>query len=382
MTSASGKTPKNTVQCVLGTAKSLKPIFSYLKQPKSWDEEKTLREGIEHAFTFTMLRDQFYGGWAHCWKDASDGKYHLKLTSPNLNDDVTGYKTLVPKFVKLLGMAEKLVAAGLKNQTPAMEKANLRFLPPFGLTLLNSRGVMLLHYPPDEPITYLNYLHARTIKRWDSLLIANDPETNERPGTNNTLYEAIVDLFPVTADGGSNGSRLVDELCNPIEGLNDYAYNLLTLLLKPKSKTSAKVTLPMVALGSNVRKWMWRDKDRQDQIQSQIGAVKSDKGLKPLTQFNLRLQPKKEDRTPVLMMDHPCKYYRGYWERGAASQVKKDLIGARWFMHMAADPAADPQEVLADAKKFWGAKANRPLLDQIVKCQFTEFRNITSATEA
>lgn len=368
----------NSVQCVLGKEEFLRPIFSYYRMPESWqaDGDKTLREGIEHAFMFTMLRDQFYGGWAHCWKDAADGLYHLKLTSPRASDDVRGYAELIPAFVKIFAQAQKLVATALKK-APAEQQTALSFLPPFGLSMLNARGVMLLHYPPDEPIVYLNYLHARTIKRWDSLLICNDYRGFENP-----LLEAIVDVYPVAADGGSSGGAMVDQLCEPLGDLAKFAYDLLTLLLRPKSATAAKVTQPMVALGGAVREWLFKNKDLLQQIEEQVGPIKKPGDLKPLTQFQLRLQKKTDVLTPVLMMDHPCKYYRGYWDKGAASQVKTDLIGARWFIKMSEHPSADPRQVLQDAKAHWNDARQKDQLAGIVQDQFIQFRNCASGTEA
>ena len=370
-------TGKNTVQCVLGTESYLRPIFSYYRMPASWDSEKTLREGIEHAFTFTMLRDQFYGGWAHCWKDAKDGKYHLKLTSPNPNDDVTDYAQLIPQFVKALAIAQKTIAGALKSQSEEVKK-QLNFLPPFGLSMLNTRGVLLLHYPPDETITYTNYLHSRTTKRWDSLLIANGYN-----GGDNPLLMAITDVFPVTADGGSGGSKLVDKICEPVaEDLAKYAYKLLTILLRPKSRSQANVTQPMVALGGAVRGWLFNNTRLRKQIEAQIGAIKKPSDLKPLTQFNLQLQDK-QVLTPVLMMDHPCKYYRGYRnDKIGAQQVKTDLIGTRWYIQMSENPELDPRQVLEIAKNYWNDKGHKPELDRIVKDQYIQFRQITSGTEA
>ncbi len=354
---------KNTVQCVLGAADMLAPIFSYYSMPKSWDQEKCLREGMEHAFSFTMLRDQFYGGWAHVWKEPTDGLYHLKLTSPTVTDDVTGYADLIPRFVNAVSLAQKAIAS--VPQTDEMKQGNLRFLPPFGLSMLNARGVLLLHYPPDETITYLDYLHSHTTKRWEALLIANG-----HPGADNPLLESIVDVCPVAADGGTEGGNLVDELCSHVSSdLTTYVADLLLMLLRSKQAGKASVTQPMVALGAPAQNWLMDN--FKAQVRDQAGRAKS---LKPHTVLKLKLHPDQDLVTPVITMPHPCVYYRHPGDR--TEMLRQDLIGTRWYVKMAANPKADPQKVLEDSTKYWNAASNQARFRKVAQAHSAEFDNL------
>jgi len=363
MAKSKAPAPKNSVQCALGAADMLSPIFAYYSMPKSWDAEKCLREGMEHAFSFTMLRDQFYGGWAHVWKEPTDGLYHLKLTSPTVTDDVTGYADLVPRFVNAVSLAQKAIAS--VPQTDAMKQGNLRFLPPFGLSMLNARGVLLLHYPPDETITYLDYLHSHTTKRWEALLIANG-----HPGADNPLLESIVDVCPVAANGGTVGGNLVDELCSHVSSnLTTYVSDLLLMLLRCKQAGKASVTQPMVALGSPAQTWLMNN--FKSQIREQAGRVKN---LKPHTVLQLKLHPDQDLVTPVITMPHPCIYYRHPGDR--TEMLRQDLIGTRWYVKMAANVKADPKKVLADATKYWTAASNQALFRKVAQAHSTEFDNL------
>jgi hypothetical protein len=418
----------NTVQFKLAKEKKypeksmdLTPLFDYCSPLE-------LLEAMEHAISVTLLRDQIYAGWAHVWKDLRDDEYYMKITSPNPDDDVREYAELVPNFLEVVAIGRRAFERGMgleeNKNNPRIKSANLRFLPPFGLSMLRAKSVLLLHYPPDETIDYKDYLHSRTTRRWESLLISNGC-----PGADLSLYESIVDVSPITADGGSVGSAAVHELSATIQGgpalkepadLNSYVKGMLSLLLRQKAIKDSKRTKPMVAFGAPVRDWLVSDEDRKKDMIEQLKPrpVKKDGNPDIRIQDVFLLEFAKGVKTPVLILDHPCNYYRGgnreqphivskgdennsgddtmvYDANGYESiqeflaykeetkkkqrdQLRKDLTGARWQIMMSTTPDGDPKKILEEAKKYWDEKnlETKALFDRIARDQVIQFQNI------
>lgn len=363
---AASTSDTNSVQIKLGTEEFLKPLFDYY--------ELSLLEGMEHAFSMTLLRDQFYAGWAHVWKDKVDKVYHLKISTPTPADNVQGYADVIPRYLQAVDIARKAFdkAAAIETNKPIIAEANLRFLPPFGLSMLKAHSVLLLHYPPDETLDYKDYLHSRTTKRWESLLMSNGC-----PGPNHPLFESIVDVYPVTADGGSGGSTAVDNLCKSSEEIKselaEYANQMLSLLLQQDDFPRANVTQPLLAMGAKVRDWFFYNKHLKAQMVAQLGPLTKPSQLTTHTVFYLEF--KEGVRTPVIILDHPSNYYRGA-PADRVEQVRKDLIGAKWQIDMAKNPTLDPKEVLANANVYWNSPRNKAIFDRVVQDQETEFKNI------
>ena len=407
---------RNTVQLKLGTKSYLSPLFEYYKPLE-------LLEAMEHAFSITLLRDHFYSGWAHVWKDATkdptNEDYYVKITSPNPLDDVQGYRDIIPRYLNAVDCARRAFDRGMAlpeiQSDKAVQKANLRFLPPFGLAMLNARSVLLAHYPPDETIDYKDYLHSRTTRRWESLLISNG-----LPGSDTCLLESIVDVSPITADGGSVGSASVKKLTSYIQSkssaksksagsqknqersdLTTYVNEMLSLLLE-QEKPNSKVTQPLVALGAPVREWLLSDEKRKSQIIKQL-PTETKPGNVPALPIHtvLELEFKEGVVTPVIIVDHPCNYYRGnlsqlaekittttdkaeleklkgQLQKGQADQLRKDLIGARWQVRMSQDPEADPRVILAEVKDYWHPSKHKAEFEQIARDQIIQFQNIAN----
>ncbi|MDH4177083.1 MAG: hypothetical protein OEV72_05860 [Thermoleophilia bacterium] len=343
---------RNSVAFPIGAASDLTPLFSY--QPSS----VTLADGIAHTINQTLLRDLYYGAWAHVWVDKSS-QCQVTIASPNPTDDLTRYETQIPAFIAA-------ARAGLEIYTASASKlpaTGVSFLPPFGLSMLNTKSIQLLHYPPTETLDYLDYLYSPTNRRWESLL-----GYNGFPGAENTLVETIVDLIPIAAGGGSAGSTALEPVENAFVA---YAQQMLDVYLRPSP--SGKATQPIVAYGEPVRAFLEANFDQSE--------------LEVLSVISLRLMTG-GPTTPVLCANHPSDFLSAagrhetaepspadqkYPPQDPKAILLQDLKAARWQTTMSQNPDADPKQTLQDASDYWDQ--NPDLVAQIFAEQMSEFES-------
>ncbi len=399
----------NSVHFELGAASELLPLFAY--SPGVPEKNPAiLKDAIEHAVNQTLLRDHLYSAWAvvmngsrYQWKD--DDVYSIKLTSPN--HDVGAYAQTLPKFLQTVGQGldiynrqqgvldktrQALIEEGNRGKhwrelTPADFACS--FLPPFGLSMVNTNSIQLLHYPPAETVTYMDYLYSPTNRRWENLL-----GYNGYPGAENTLVETIVDIAPIAAPGGSRGGNLIEPV---LEAFEPYAMSMLKVLLR-ESKSGA-TTQPVVAYGGPVGNWLW--KNFSDTIEQQGVSLYTDsKGnTRPEVgqAFSLRIHDSGAV-TPVMCANHPIKfdyYDKDYGKAEQAEDVEsaqeqvdaqswailtQDLVASGWQAEMSQkwynDPDADLyKQVRLEIIKRWKDPDSNQFQSafQIFKEQVTEF---------
>lgn len=336
----------NSIEIVLGTDETeLKQLFSFTETESA--SGVGLTDYIAHTFNQTLQRDMFFGSWADVWHDKETGEFGLKISSPK--DDVSPYSEVIPAF---LDAARKALSLFQENQQAIEEEAKktgmpMDFLIPFGLTMANTRSIQLLHFPPIETFTYLDYLYSPTNRRWENLLIWNDYE-----GTQNTLVERIIDCVPLAAPGGdSKGVEPFTKTFLP------YGKQMLTALLD----SSAAATQPVVAYGYPVRQWL------------EAAFPKEAKDLGVLSYFTVELFGNGV-KTPILCANHPSEYLY-FTDKPSSPEKTKimldDLIAAGWQKAMASDWSADPKDTLDNVSDYW--KANPDKVASIIKQQDTEF---------
>lgn len=347
----------NSVTLTIGTSSDLTPLFAY--QPAG----VALKDGIAHTINQTLLRDLFYGAWAQVWPQSSKptplptDQYRVTITSPHAHHDLTGYATKIPAFIAAVRTGLGIYNA---NKTNLPVPPTVSFLPPFGLSMLNTKSIQLLHYPPSETLEYMDYLYSPTNRRWENLL-----GYNAYPGAENTLVETIVDVIPIAANGTDGATQL-----KPVEGkFASYVQQMLNVYLRPSP--GGKATQPVVAYGGPVMAFL---ETAFNQSGLEVGSV-----------ISLQLIPG-GPATPVLCANHPDRFLMaaGKHETPASADPKaqyppqdpkaillQDLKAARWQVTMAKDPDADPVKTWNDVSEYWDQ--NPPRVDQILAEQMAEF---------
>lgn len=264
------------------------------------------------------------------------------------------------------------LALDIYNQK-GVQGPGFQFLLPFGLALANVRSVQLLHYPPTETFSYLDYLYSPTNIRWECLLVENGFGANDL-----AAVERILDVVPIAADGGDssgidpyNGAfvpygkaQLQNFLGAPVDGF----------------------TAPVVGYGGPVRDWLWSA--YPDQIAKQLPASGTKNPLRPLSVVVLDIVD--GAKTPVLCANHPSEYLyftsvktgvvtnivqamgpppastlatRGDSAPGQASfpqpltVMRQDLVAAGWQCAMSKAWNSDPAETLAEMNDRWKSDA-------------------------
>jgi hypothetical protein len=328
----------NSVTFAIGTADDLTPLFAY--NPAG----VPLADGIAHTLNQSVLRDLFFGAWAQVWLDDTANQYQVRITSPKATDDLSGYAPLITSFIQAVRTGLGIYNANRSKLPPT----GVSFLPPFGLSVLKCKSVQLLHYPPSETSTYMDYLYSPTNRRWENLLGWND-----YPGDQNTLVESIVDVIPIAADGGSSGSSALAPVANAFVA---YVQQMLSVLLRPTP--GGQSTQPVVAYGGPVMQF----------LQTNF----SQPNLSVLSPISLPLLSGGPS-TPVLCANHPSRFF--YYKPGQEAAYKailvQDLKAAGWQAEMSQNPDLDPKQVLQDVSSYWDR--NSPLVDQIFQEQVTEF---------
>lgn len=362
----------HTVHIELGTAAQLLNAFSF-SPGVSAKSPAVLKDAIEHSINQTLLRDLCYSAWAVVqhqspWKWEDDDRYSVRITSPH--HDISRFEQTLPGFLSAIQLGhdiyesqqdalekqrEKLIEEGNKDRSDTqhqLTKADFEswYLPPFGLSMINTNCIQLLHYPPASTITYMDYLYSPTNRRWENLLGYND-----YPGAENSLCETIVDIAPIAASGGARGGALIEPLLeNDVFG--KYAQTQLKNLLRPSK--DGKTTQPIVAYGTPVGVWLARnygDELKAQKVKMVLGKDGKPKRPQTCAVFTLQLQDKDGPATPVMCANHPIKfnYYdkdfkkalgappknrqeqKKLSDRQSAIVLSQDLIAAGWQGEMA-----------------------------------------------
>ncbi len=332
------KDMNNSIQVLLGSEKDILKLFPNIPTGLK------ATDFIGHTLNQTLQRDMFFGSWADVFTD--NGEFGVKITSPG--DDVSSYCELIPAYF-----------AAAKTAYSIFEKAGitdpkLHFLLPFGLCMARTQSIQLLHFPPTECLTYMDYLYSPTNRRWESLLGYSGYD-----GTRNTRVERIVDVVPIAAPGGDSTG------ISPYNNVfASYGKEMLKALLSPDQ--TGKATQPVVAYGGPVRDWL--ESTFPDQIREQIPKGKLD----VLSVVSLPLYDDKTP-TPVLCANHPSMYFylikKPYENREKI--MKQDLVAAGWQTKMSRNRDADPISTRDELKTYWDSESDK--LKNIIESQDTEF---------
>ena len=311
-----------------GTEYQLSALFSYSKETAQ-SGLTTLEDYIAHSFNQTLVRDHFFGAWAEVIKDQDD-QFVLKMFSPHHN--LNKYKYLIPAFLKAGNLALSIFN---ENQEKITNNGvnKMKFLLPFGLSMIKAKSIQLLHFPPLETFVYHDYLYSPTNRRWENLLAYNHLTKVRFPD-----LESIVDCVPLAAPGDDS---------NDINPFNNTFSSYVKEMLKARLKSRGSYTQPVVAYGDPVMDWL--QQTFPNEIQNK---------LEPLSLIELQLVDRNV-KTLVLCANHPSKYlYYTDDNDPAHFDVKKeimtqDLIAAGWQAKMALNHNLPAQKVLQDMKDYW-----------------------------
>lgn len=328
---------RQCVEIVLdGTDKELAAIFSYNRESDP-TKLSSLGDFIAHAFNESMVCDRCYGGWAQCLKQ-DDGRYVLKMYSPH--HDLRPYAAKVAAFIAA-GKTGLAIYKENEKKIQQAGKGKIRFLLPAGLSMIHTRSVQLLHFPPLETLVYKDYLYSPTNRRWENLLGYNGMTEAHFPE-----METITDCVPLAAPGDDSQG---------IAPFNNTFTPYVKQMLQARLNHSKVRTQPVVAYGGPVRDWL--KQAYPDQIK---------KNLQPLTLLELRLTDGKAV-TPVLCANHPSQYLYLTDEKGKLKEkikvMTQDLIAAGWQAYMAHHPKASAKATLAKMTARW--KGNPRVLEII-----------------
>jgi hypothetical protein len=311
---------------LFGTEAELTALFSYEKEAQG-SQLTSLEDYIAHAINQTLVRDGFFGAWAQVLKQ-ENGPYVLKMYSPH--HDLGIYKDVIPAFLDAGGTGLSIFN-DVKAKIPPANRAQMRFLLPAGLSMVNTRSVQLLHFPPLETLVYQDYLYSPTNRRWENLLGYNHLNRNHIPE-----LETIVDCVPIAAPG------------DDMKGIQPFNNSFTPYVKKMlAARLMIRNNIPVVAYGEPVMDWL------KIAYPGQISAT-----LTPLSLVELDIL-ETGVKTPVLCANHPSKYlyYTDDHKKEDFEKKKEmmtqDLIAAGWQVKMVQEPGSSPSRVLDEMKHRW-----------------------------
>lgn len=335
-----------------------------------WDQSTGTNayEYIGHGFNQTMQRDGFQGSWAQLWKDSQDILW-VQMVAPE--GRLNGYRAVMQAFLA----AAKTGLAVYKQHQAQIQSQKAIFHLPIGMTMVSTRCIQFLHYPPYEARTYSDYLYSNTNRRCEALLRLNGVKADKL-----VAMERVCDAVPLAASG-SNAPVINDMEWHFLP----YAQAMLTALT-PIDDTR---TAPVIAYGSAAPEWFQRAYPTQvkrppkllDVIMIALGSNKDvltpvlfanhpadflmhDKDSDPSPGRGSSTPPSANRTAPVESVSHasaqvssgPPVLRPARRPVSKATIMKEDLIAARWQAQMAADWHADPKKTLAAAKAHWNER--------------------------
>ena len=305
----------------LGLANNLVELYSF---PNSYTSSQTLEQTMEHYLLQCLQRDLVVNGNIDVTLISSRSNVNVyNVTISGDSNHLTKYNRTLNTFLRNGLLAVK--AAGKLKDDNKWNDEEWRLFLPHGLAISNHRSVQLLHFPPDYSLPHQDYLGSKTSKRWESLLTLNDVPPEEV-----TLYESIIDIAPIAAPASAG-----ETLSQTYGYFEDYMLHMILLLLE----SDTEYTLPVVAYGEPVRKWV---SDFFDLGRLGVNEVKS---IKVTGDLN----------APLLGANHPSEFwYAAQESREKGLEVmREDLISACWQARMGTDPQQDALAVLQDCQTRW-----------------------------
>jgi hypothetical protein len=331
-----------TIQFKLGSWDEMADVFA-------WDKSLGIRlqDWIAHGLNQTMQRDGLLGGWADVYESPGDN-LSVKMSAPF--GAVKGYAKMVPAFINAARIGYQTYLANRKT----IDQGKLFFWPPIGMTMLATKSVQLLHYPPYEARSFSDYLYSPTNRRWESLLGHNGYDI-----TRVTPLERICDAVPLAGPGSD---------ATYIQKVEPAFYNYGKAMLSALLRASGSRTQPVVAYGGPAHDWLKSVFHSQIKRTPQLFSV-----------YLLKIVP---DRalTPVLCANHPSQFlfYEEYGPKWRFDTILQDLVAARWQAEMAEHPDADPVKVLHESQANW--QSQRARVHEIVAEQIEVYGDAKSSS--
>ncbi|GAB2863046.1 hypothetical protein GCM10027277_34620 [Pseudoduganella ginsengisoli] len=354
-----------------GSVISEDALLSLYSVPNVPGQAQTLAEAIEHWFGMTLLHDRFahsQGLDPQCLHVKAQPGAPWRITVAYSGDAArsdcseygsrcqTGLSSLLTHGASaFFDTIPKLRELGMWDPLP--RAPNAKPWRPFlgiGLPLVNQKAVQFFHYPPIRLLEGTqNYLADPVPTRWEHLLWVNGVE---RDGV--SLYESVIDCAPIAADD-DQGSGPFAHIPPTVPYFSQYQADQLRALLE-RGRSEFGVTPPVVAYGGKAVP-QFNKLFGTNLSTAQSAAVTGNVipgrrtavlGTGHPYNFYYQAQQARHD-------DDPAHYYVGNGhltpevaERGSAAREKvvriavDDLVAARWQIRMAAQPDADPVDML------------------------------------
>lgn len=319
-----GATVQADVNVKLGSRERVKNLFAYPNNCSAiCYRDWTLEQTVEHYLSQSVLRDGYTG----------------KVTVTNDNEVFYAQISGVPDgydkpLSQLLDTGELAYSGAKKLLADAKWSYDWYLFLPLGLALENRKSIELLHFPPDYSLTKeQDYLNSKTSDRWADLLTINGIPSAQTPA-----YQTIVDIAPIAAPA-SAGSTL--------EGVYGYFQDYQTSMVQQLTRKAAGASLPMVAYGAPVRKWLLQ----QYKVNVPVLSLAT-------------ISPSPGQNVSVLGSNHPSYiWYAANKDNYGGDETKadsaglaimgQDLSAACWQAGMGQKPSADPVATLASCKQNW-----------------------------
>lgn len=284
----------------------------------------TLEQTVEHYLNQSVLRDGYTGA-----------KVSVINENGQLRAKISGVPDGYDKPLTALLNAGDLAYDGAKKLNIDGKFAyNWYLFLPLGMALENRKSIELLHFPPDYSLTQAqDYLRSATSARWAELLADNGIPTEQTPA-----YQTIIDIAPIAAPSNAG---------NDLEGVYGYFNDYQTSMVRQFTQGSTGASLPMVAFGAPVRKWM------KEQYKVEVPVL----GLASIT-------PAAGQTVSVIGSNHPSyiwyaadkSNYAGDETKADAAGLKvmgQDLSAACWQAGMGRKPGTDAAALLKQCTTQW-----------------------------
>ena len=138
------------------------------------------------------------------------------------------------------------------NGNPGDGECKWHLFPPLGLSVINQKAVLLMHYPPWAVLHEATFGNAMTWARWNNVLLASG-----MPKDQAGRCQTIVDVNPIAAPGSGQAEYQNDYLPTMMaSGFfdggpdRDYIRSMLELYLNPPGNKANDYTLPLLVCGS------------------------------------------------------------------------------------------------------------------------------------
>lgn len=313
----------------LGDRANAVALFAY---PNDGHADQTLEQTIEHYLNASLSREALIGSY-QATAQVSDAACTVRISGP----DARPVGLIANRYQYFFDTGKIGYQDAVAFRNSGKWDPNWKFFLPLGIPLAYIHAIEIMDFPPLTLITKQDYLDSKTTSRWWELLLTNGVTEHQK-----CSYSCILDIVPVAAPA-SDGAKL--DASGIYNGpFDSYDMPLLAALVHQQEFSPL---VPLIALGSPIRKWLQRNWNVSLGIR-QIGTITLKAG----------------ERCNVIASNHPSFFYYAVSQAQGNDKkiavglavMKQDIVCAAWQQAMGAAPASDPQAVLNASIQKWTNK--------------------------